>query len=120
MMSDTYSTPAEPEAPVDPTPEDTEGVLSPQDANLRDGNLIYHCGLCRNYQGAANMTCTRVSGEINPYQLSDEYDGYPNPLKHKTPAQFQPRPGGPNGTAAPAAPEVSPEPASLRIGRKVY
>ena len=66
-MSDAYSTTAEPEAPIDPTPEDTEGVLSPEEANLRDGNLIYHCGLCRNYQGAANMTCTRVSGEINPY-----------------------------------------------------
>jgi hypothetical protein len=118
-MSDAYSTTVEPEAPVDPTPEDTEGVISPQEAHLRDGNLTYHCGLCKNYEGAANMTCTRVSGEINPYQLSDEYEGYPNPIKHKTPARFQPQPR--NAEPAEASTDAEPDmPPPTRIGRKVY
>jgi hypothetical protein len=117
---------AEPAPPVDPTPEDTEGVVTPQEANLRDGNLIYHCGLCKNYEGAANMTCTRVSGTINPYQLSDEYEGYPNPIKHKTPAQFRPvaraeEPAADVGEGAEAYADAEPDmPPALRIGRKVY
>jgi hypothetical protein len=112
--------------PVDPTPDDTEGVVTPQVAHLRDGNLTYHCGLCKNYEGAANMTCTRVSGTINPYQLSDEYEGYPNPIKHKTPARFQPKPRNAEPAAdageeveayADAEPDMPPP---TRIGRKAY
>jgi len=104
--------------PVDPTPEDTEGVVTPQEANLRDGNLIYHCGLCKNYEGAANMTCTKVSGTINPYQLSDEYEGYPNPNKHKTPPRF--RPGGQNVAAAQPAEEPAAAGPAFSIGRQAY
>jgi|KBSMisStandDraft_5_1062788.scaffolds.fasta_scaffold303619_3 hypothetical protein len=121
---------ADPTPPVDPTPEDTEGVVTPQEAHLRDGNLIYHCGLCKNYEGAANMTCTKVSGTINPYQLSDEYEGYPNPMKHKTPVQFRPRtkmgvgngaePAADAGEPAEAYADAEPDMPPARIGRQVY
>jgi hypothetical protein len=115
-MSDTYSSPA---APVDPTPDDTGGQISQQEANYRDGNLTYHCGLCQNFEGAANGTCTKVSGAINPYMLSDEYQGVQNPLLHKTPPEMRPRSGGyvPSGGAGNAAPD---EPPATRIGSKVY
>lgn len=83
---------AQPAKPVDPTPEDTGGPVSQATANYRDGNLIYHCGLCKNFEGAANGTCTKVTGSINPYMLSDEYDGVPNPLRDKTPSRFRARP----------------------------
>jgi hypothetical protein len=124
-MSDSYSTSTE-APPVDPTPEDTGGKVSQQEANYRDGNLIYHCGLCQNYEGPVNMSCTKVAGEINPYMLSDEYDGTPNPLKHKTPPQFQPvaamaRNAATSSAAPTPAPDEEATPApSLRIGRKVY
>lgn len=129
-MSDAYATTAAP--PVDPTPDDAGGKVSQAEANYRDGNLIYHCGLCRNFEGAANGTCTKVEGNIIPYGLSDEYDGFPNPIKHKTPPRFRPHPNGPppvgNGNAGPAPTDQADQQTDqydepvpgLRIGRKVY
>lgn len=124
-MSDAYATTAAPagySAPADDT-----GKISQQEANYRNGNLIYHCGLCKNFEGAANGTCTKVEGNIIPYGLSDEYDGFPNPIKHLTPPQFQPQTTG-SANAGPAPPDQAdqqtdqydePTP-GLRIGRKVY
>jgi hypothetical protein len=119
MMSDTYTMDETAAPPVDPTPDDPPGKISQEDANYRDGNLTFHCGLCSNFEGAANGTCTKVEGDINPYMLSDEYDGVKNPLLHKTPPALRPRPGGyvPSGGAANAAPD---QPPVLRIGRKAY
>jgi hypothetical protein len=124
-MSDAYSpldregASSAPPHPVDPTPDDAGGKVSKQEANYRDGNLTYHCGLCQNFEGAVNGTCTKVEGDINPYMLSDEYEGVKNPLLHKTPPRFRPpkggyRPMGANASAEPAAPPAT------RIGRKVY
>jgi hypothetical protein len=126
-MSDAYATTAGP--PVGPAPADNTGKISQQEANYRDGNLIYHCGLCKNFEGAANGTCTKVEGNIIPYGLSDEYDGFPNPLKHKTPPRFRPGPRTGDANAGPAPPDQAdtqtdqydePTPPGLRIGRKVY
>jgi hypothetical protein len=129
-MSDAYATTAASpvdSSPVDSTPADDTGKISQQEAHYRDGNLIYHCGLCKNFEGAANGTCTKVEGNIIPYGLSDEYDGFPNPIMHKTPPQFQPRPRGTNARPAPSdqADQQTdqydePTPPGLRIGRKVY
>jgi hypothetical protein len=129
-MSDVYSTTDAPPHPVDPTPDDAGGKVSKQEANYRDGNLMYHCGLCQNFEGAVNGTCTRVEGDINPYMLSDEYEGVQNPLLHKTPPRFRPRPGGfvPSTGRAPVADagesadvgDAEPDQPILRIGRKAY
>lgn len=132
-MTDTYTmddAPAAPQAgapaaPVDPTPDDAEGKVSQDEANYRDGNLTYHCGLCKNFEGAANGTCTKVIGDISPYGLSDEYDGVQNPLLHLTPAANRPPKGGfkvaqraPGAAANGPADEAAPPP--VRIGRQVY
>jgi hypothetical protein len=122
-MTDVYSNDATPAAPVDPTPDDAGGPISQEEAGYRDGNLMYHCGLCQNFQGAANGTCTKVQGEISPYGLSDEYDGVQNPLLSKTPGQFRPPKGGFKTYQAaqgsgPTDEEPAPPPA--RIGRQVY
>jgi hypothetical protein len=120
-MTDVYSNDATPARPVDPTPDDAGGQVSQEEANYRDGNLTYHCGLCKNFEGAANGTCIKVAGAISPYGLSDEYDGVQNPLLHKTPAANRPPKGGFQAAqqqGSQAADE--PAPPTARIGRQVY
>jgi hypothetical protein len=97
---------------------------SKAEANYRDGNLTYHCGLCKNYTGSS---CKVVEGTISPYMLSNSYNGHPNPLKDKTPPRFRPRSGGPAGgtgaipaaSSGPGTDDEKPQP-NIRIGRKTY
>lgn len=122
-MTDVYSNDATPAPPVDPTPDDPPGKISQEEANYRDGNLTYHCGLCKNFEGAANGTCTKVEGNISPYALSDEYDGVQNPLKDRTPAQYRPPKGGFQAYQAAQGsgpPDEAAAPPTARIGRQVY
>lgn len=68
------------EGPPEETAEGDNGKQSQEEAEYRKGSPVKCCGLCVNFEGAANGTCRVVAGSISPYGVSSSFKIAQNPF----------------------------------------
>lgn len=54
--------------------------ITQQQAQYRPADSpLQCCGLCQYFLGAVHGTCTKVTGKISPFMISNQYKAAPNP-----------------------------------------